>query len=61
MGILGNNGPMTEEAALKGSHFVQMCSQRNIPLVFLQNSTPQLTSLQEITAQGTDNVQVQFS
>ena len=40
MGIVGNNGPMSDAAALKGAHFVQICSQRHIPLVFLQNTAP---------------------
>jgi 3-methylcrotonyl-CoA carboxylase beta subunit len=36
-GIVANNGILFGEAALKGTHFVELCSQRNIPLVFLQN------------------------
>jgi len=39
VGIVANNGVMFSEAALKGSHFIQLCSQRGIPLVFLQNIT----------------------
>jgi len=39
VGILGNNGVLFSESALKGAHFVELCSQRNIPLVFLQNIT----------------------
>jgi 3-methylcrotonyl-CoA carboxylase beta subunit len=39
VGILGNNGVIFSEAALKGAHFVQLCSQRKIPLIFLQNIT----------------------
>lgn len=39
VGILGNNGVLFSESALKGAHFVQLCSQRKIPLVFLQNIT----------------------
>ena len=42
VGIVGNKGEITEPAAAKGAHFVQMCSERNIPLVFLQNTTPSL-------------------
>lgn len=41
VGIVANNGALTHDAALKGSHFVQICSQRNIPLLFLQNTTSQ--------------------
>jgi len=37
VGIVANNGILFSEAALKGAHFVQLCAQRNIPLVFLQN------------------------
>ena len=39
VGILGNNGVLFSESALKGAHFIQLCGQRNIPLVFLQNIT----------------------
>lgn len=40
VGILANNGELLYEAALKGSHFVQLCDQRDIPLLFLQNTAP---------------------
>jgi len=39
VGIIANNGILFSESALKGSHFIQLCCQRNIPLVFLQNIT----------------------
>ncbi|MBC6406706.1 MAG: methylcrotonoyl-CoA carboxylase [Rhodobacteraceae bacterium] len=39
VGIIANNGVLYSESALKGAHFVQLCSQRRIPLVFLQNIT----------------------
>ena len=39
VGIVANNGVLFSEAALKGAHFVELCSQRNIPLIFLQNIT----------------------
>jgi 3-methylcrotonyl-CoA carboxylase beta subunit len=39
VGIIGNNGVIFSESAQKGAHFVELCSQRNIPLVFLQNIT----------------------
>ncbi|KAL4563668.1 hypothetical protein LXL04_027713 [Taraxacum kok-saghyz] len=39
VGIIGNNGVLFHESALKGAHFVELCCQRNIPLVFLQNIT----------------------
>ncbi|KUF09101.1 carboxyl transferase domain-containing protein [Pseudoponticoccus marisrubri] len=38
-GIIANNGVLFSEAAQKGAHFVELCSQRKIPLVFLQNIT----------------------
>src|ERR1700733_9989850 len=40
VGVIANNGVLSSDAALKGSHFVQLCSQRSIPLVFLQNIEP---------------------
>ncbi|MFD1158244.1 carboxyl transferase domain-containing protein [Roseovarius aestuarii] len=39
VGIIANNGVLFSEAAQKGAHFVELCSQRNIPLLFLQNIT----------------------
>jgi 3-methylcrotonyl-CoA carboxylase beta subunit len=39
VGILANAGVLFSESALKGAHFVELCSQRGIPLVFLQNIT----------------------
>lgn len=39
VGIIANNGVLFSESALKGTHFVELCSQRKIPLVFLQNIT----------------------
>jgi 3-methylcrotonyl-CoA carboxylase beta subunit len=39
VGIVANNGVLFSESALKATHFVEMCSQRKIPLVFLQNIT----------------------
>ncbi|KAL0267703.1 UNVERIFIED_CONTAM: hypothetical protein PYX00_009896 [Menopon gallinae] len=39
VGFVGNNGVLFSESALKGAHFIQLCSQRNIPLIFLQNIT----------------------
>ncbi|MBS1304218.1 carboxyl transferase domain-containing protein [Loktanella sp. SALINAS62] len=38
-GIVANNGVLFSEAAQKGAHFIELCSQRRIPLVFLQNIT----------------------
>jgi 3-methylcrotonyl-CoA carboxylase beta subunit len=39
IGIVANNGILFSESALKGAHFIELCSQRGIPLVFLQNIT----------------------
>ncbi len=39
VGIVANNGILFSESALKGAHFVELCSQRRIPLLFLQNIT----------------------
>ncbi len=39
VGIVANNGVLFSESALKGAHFVQLCAQRGIPLLFLQNIT----------------------
>ncbi len=39
VGILANNGVLFSESALKGTHFIELCCQRRIPLVFLQNIT----------------------
>ncbi|KAI8612517.1 carboxyltransferase subunit of acetyl-CoA carboxylase [Chytriomyces sp. MP71] len=39
IGIVANNGILFSEAAVKGAHFIELCSQRGIPLVFLQNIT----------------------
>jgi 3-methylcrotonyl-CoA carboxylase beta subunit len=39
VGIVANNGILFSESALKGAHFIELCSQRRIPLVFLQNIT----------------------
>jgi 3-methylcrotonyl-CoA carboxylase beta subunit len=39
VGIIGNNGILFSESALKGAHFIELCDRRRIPLVFLQNIT----------------------
>ncbi|XP_073400861.1 methylcrotonoyl-CoA carboxylase beta chain, mitochondrial-like isoform X2 [Dendrobates tinctorius] len=41
VGIVASNGELTHDASLKGSHFVQICNQRYIPLLFFQNTTSQ--------------------
>ncbi|XP_061831519.1 biotin-dependent 3-methylcrotonyl-coenzyme A carboxylase beta1 subunit [Nerophis lumbriciformis] len=40
VGIVANNGQLSYKSALKGSHFVQLCDQRDVPLLFLQNTAP---------------------
>ena len=39
VGVVANNGVLLSEAALKGAHFVELCGQRKVPLLFLQNMT----------------------
>lgn len=39
VGIIANNGVLFSESALKGTHFIELCCQRKIPLIFLQNIT----------------------
>lgn len=39
VGIIGNNGALFSESALKAAHFIELCGQRNIPLLFLHNIT----------------------
>ncbi|MEZ5847124.1 MAG: carboxyl transferase domain-containing protein [Geminicoccaceae bacterium] len=39
LGIIANNGVLFSESALKGAHFVELCSQRRVPILFLQNIT----------------------
>jgi 3-methylcrotonyl-CoA carboxylase beta subunit len=39
IGIIANNGILFGDSALKGAHFIELCSQRNIPILFLQNIT----------------------
>ncbi|MFW1812962.1 carboxyl transferase domain-containing protein, partial [Acinetobacter ursingii] len=39
VGIIANNGILFSESAQKGAHFIELCTQRNIPLLFLQNIT----------------------
>src|SRR5690606_32261504 len=39
VGILANNGILFSESAVKGAHFIELCAQRKVPLLFLQNIT----------------------
>lgn len=51
VGIVANNGELTQNASLKGCHFIQLCSQRNIPILFLMNTAP-------YTSEATNPIQV---
>jgi 3-methylcrotonyl-CoA carboxylase beta subunit len=51
VGVLANNGILFSESALKGAHFIELCVQRKIPLVFLQNVTGFMVG-QKYEAQG---------
>ena len=51
VGILANNGVLFSESALKGCHFIELASQRNIPLLFLQNITGFMVG-KKVEAQG---------
>ncbi len=51
VGVLANNGILFSESALKGAHFIELCAQRKIPLVFLQNITGFMVG-QKYEAQG---------
>ncbi|KAK7485216.1 hypothetical protein BaRGS_00023467 [Batillaria attramentaria] len=50
IGIVGNQGEITSDAAAKGAHFVTMCNERQIPLVFLQNTWPETQTLNRAVA-----------
>ncbi len=39
VGLIGNNGALFSESSLKGAHFIELCNQRNTPLLFLHNIT----------------------
>ena len=39
VGILGNNGVLFNDSSLKGAHFIQLCDQSHMPMIFLQNIT----------------------
>lgn len=39
VGVVANNGVLFAEACLKGAHFIELCDQRGVPLIFLQNTT----------------------
>lgn len=39
VGIIANQGVISEKEAVKTSHFIQLCCERDVPLIFLQNTT----------------------
>lgn len=45
VGIIGNNGVLFSESAMKGAHFIEICCQRKTPLLFLQNITGFMVAL----------------
>lgn len=51
VGVVGSNGALTGDAALKASHFIQLCAQRRVPIVFLQHTTSSSAN-EEAEAQG---------
>uniref|UniRef100_A0A674D9R5 methylcrotonoyl-CoA carboxylase n=1 Tax=Salmo trutta TaxID=8032 RepID=A0A674D9R5_SALTR len=63
VGIVASNGALTHNASLKGSHFVQLCDQRDIPLIFLQNTvpTPERTLSQTQAETNTNRLKAQGS
>ncbi|XP_012677234.2 methylcrotonoyl-coenzyme A carboxylase 2 [Clupea harengus] len=63
VGIVANNGELTYEASLKGCHFVTLCDQRDVPLVFLQNTAPQpsLTLSKDKAEANTNRLKAQGS
>ncbi|XP_015271275.1 PREDICTED: methylcrotonoyl-CoA carboxylase beta chain, mitochondrial-like [Gekko japonicus] len=42
VGVVASNGELTHDASLKGCHFIQLCNQRNIPILFILNTAPQV-------------------
>lgn len=55
VGVVANNGELSHDAALKGNHFVQLCSHRGIPILFFQNTAPHAaepTSISQAEAQA---------
>uniref|UniRef100_A0A8C5QIH8 methylcrotonoyl-CoA carboxylase n=1 Tax=Leptobrachium leishanense TaxID=445787 RepID=A0A8C5QIH8_9ANUR len=63
VGIVASNGELTHNASLKGCHFVQLCNQREIPLLFLQNTTSRasLPPNQAKAAEQTNQIKAQAS
>lgn len=52
VGIIGNNGVLFSESAMKGAHFVQLCSQRKVPIIFLQNISGKEINTKVVSSPG---------
>jgi glucosamine--fructose-6-phosphate aminotransferase (isomerizing) len=50
VGILGNNGVLLSESALKGAHFIELCCKRRVPILFLQKNIPLEKAIQNVVA-----------
>ena len=50
VGVLANNGVLFSDSSLKGTHFIELCDQRGIPLLFLQNIAGFMVGVQAETA-----------
>ncbi|NXY43086.1 MCCB carboxylase, partial [Ceuthmochares aereus] len=61
VGIVANNGELSHDASLKGSHFVQLCSQRSIPILFFQNIAPHTTVPTSISQTHSNRLKAQAS
>ncbi|NXF03380.1 MCCB carboxylase, partial [Smithornis capensis] len=61
LGIVANNGELSHDAALKGTHFVQLCGQRGIPILFLQNTAPQPAEPMSISQAHSKRLKAQAS
>jgi 3-methylcrotonyl-CoA carboxylase beta subunit len=51
VGIIANNGVLFSESAVKGAHFIELCNQRSIPIIFLQNITGFMVGKEELISQ----------
>ncbi|NWX22612.1 MCCB carboxylase, partial [Aegotheles bennettii] len=61
VGVVASNGELTHDASLKGSHFVQLCSQRSIPILFFQNTAPPAAEPTAISQAHSNRLKAQAS
>ncbi|NXV47925.1 MCCB carboxylase, partial [Uria aalge] len=61
VGVVANNGELSHDASLKGSHFVQLCGQRSIPLLFFQNTAPHTAQPTSISQAHSNKLKAQAS